>query len=119
MEADSLDAALTAAIRAPAVDAQFDKEVWARIRADDAAPLAIPRTWGTPWWLGALNVVAVAFTAIAVTLALRSMAAKPVAATASTLIEHSTGSVLFALFASAAGLWLALRQTPRANDRWL
>jgi hypothetical protein len=123
-----LDRALAEVIRAPAVNARFDEQVWALIRADEAEALAMRTTWGTrlgtPWWLDALNVVAVAVTAVAVTLALRSVAAKPLAATAAaalTFVGHSTGSVLLALFASAAGLWFAWRQTPlaRANTPWL
>jgi hypothetical protein len=101
------------------VDARFDEQVWALIRADEAAALAMPTIrvtrLGTPWWLSALNVVAVAATVLGITLALRSMAAKPLAASVATALSfggHSTGSVLFVLLASAAGFWFALRQTP-------
>lgn len=119
MEADNLDSALTAAIRAPVVDARFDEQVWARIRADEAAALAVRRTWlGTPWWLDALNVFAVAFTAIAVTVALTSTAPKPLwGSAASTFAEHATGSTLLVLLAIATGLWLA--RIPRPNGTWL
>jgi hypothetical protein len=109
------------------VDARFDERVWALIRADEAAALAMRTIWrtrlGTPWWLGALNIVAVAFTALGITLALRSVVAKPLLASvtaASSFGGHSTGSVLFVLLASAAGLWFALRLTPlaRATSIW-
>jgi hypothetical protein len=68
---------------------------------------------GTPWWLGALNVVALAVAAVAVVLALNSVAGKPLAATvaaASTFGGHSMGRVLFAVLAGAAGFWFASRQ---------
>jgi hypothetical protein len=117
-----LDTALTAAIRAPAVHARFDEQVWALIRADEAQALAVRTTLGTrlgtPWWLDALNVVAVGVTAVAVTLALRSVATRPLAASAAaalTFVEHATNSVLLTLFVSAAALWFALRQTPFAR----
>ena len=68
---------MTVAIRPPVVHAEFDEHVWALIRADEAEALALRSTWGTrlgiPWWLGALNIVAIAVTAVAVTIALRGL----------------------------------------------
>lgn len=113
-----LDTSLTVAIRAPVVNERFDEQVWALIRADEARVLAmptLPRTkLGTPWWLDSLNVIAIAATAVAIALALR--ASGPLAeavAVARTLAEQSSEPVrLFALVASAAALWLGLRQVP-------
>jgi hypothetical protein len=116
-----LDTALAVAIRAPAADARLDAQVWAVIRAGEAESLAMRMTWvtrlGRPWWLDALNVVAVAVTAVAVTLALRSAVTKlaAAAAAASTFVQHPTDFVLLTLCVSAGGLWFALRQTPFAR----
>ena len=48
----ALDAALTAAIRGPVVDARFDRQVWARIGIEASAkPEPEPRSVGLPLWL--------------------------------------------------------------------
>jgi len=122
----ALDAALAAAIRAPAVDARFDREVWARIRREDSAALAAARyrSIGPPFWLTALNAVAIGAAAFTLALAL-GMAARPIASSARIAlesIEPSPRSIVAAvLAASAIGLWLGLRQTTlsRAVARWL
>jgi hypothetical protein len=112
-----LDQALTAAIRAPAVHARFDEQVWALVRADEAEALAMRATLGTrlrtPWWLYALNFIAIAVTAVAVALALRSVVVKNFAATAgaSTFVEHSMHSPGFLMLVVGAGLWFFFRQT--------
>jgi hypothetical protein len=114
----SLDASLIAAIRAPAVDERFDQQVWALIRADEAEALAmrdmLSTRLGTPWWLDSLNVVAIAATAAAIAVALG--ASRPLAdvtAVAFALREQPSESVrAFTLVASAAALWLGLRQVP-------
>jgi hypothetical protein len=113
-----LDTSLMAAIRPPVVDGRFDEQVWALIRADEAKALAtralLPTKVGTPWWLDLLNVVAIAVTAVTVVLALgASRPAAETAAVALALVEQpSESGRLFALVASAAALWLGLRQVP-------
>ena len=113
-----LDAALASAIRAPAVDGGFDQKVWARIRADVAAGSSAPlaqRRFGAPFWLSALNAIAIGVVAVMVAVALRAAArqAGQPALGMLTLVAQSPGAmgVAFA-FASAAGLWLGLRRTP-------
>lgn len=116
----ALDTALAATIRAPLVDAAFDRQVWARIRAETAAgsselQTGLPRRLGAPLWLNALNAIAVGVVVIVLTLALR-MALQPAASSAGAavaLVEQSpTLMGMVALAASATGLWLGLRQTP-------
>jgi hypothetical protein len=126
----ALDAELVATIRGPLVDAEFDRQVWARIRAE-AAPGALEPSpkrqllLGPPLWLSVLNAIAIAFIVVALALALR-MALQPAASSvgaAVALVEHSpTLMRMVAVAASATGLWLGLRRTPitRAIARqWL
>lgn len=113
-----LDRSLGAAIRAPVVDERFDEQVWARIRADEAAALATQRLLrmrlGTPWWLAALNVIAMA--AVAVTIAVALGASRPVAESAAVVLalaEQPPESVRsVALLVAAAALWFGLRRAP-------
>src|SRR5262245_33017823 len=77
----ALDAALAAAIRAraPVADAELDRRVWARLRADADAGSSVPRVErqrqvGAPLWLNALNVVAIGVAAILVAVALGTAA---------------------------------------------
>jgi hypothetical protein len=113
-----LDAALTAAIRAPAVDERFDEQVWALIRADEAEALAMQdllrMRLGAPWWLDSLNVIAIAVTVVGVALALgASRPAAEAVAVASAFLEQPSESVrAVTLAAAAAALWLGLRQVP-------
>jgi hypothetical protein len=126
---EALDKALTKAIRAPVVDARFDREVWERIRADASATVATdarPTGLGMPLWLAALNVIAIAAAAAAVAFALGAAGPAAVAksvAQALALGGHTVSSSRpLALVVTSAMLWLCLRQTPflRAVARaWL
>jgi hypothetical protein len=113
---EALDRTLTTAIRAPVVDAGFDREVWERIRAEAGAPVPRPIWLGMPSWLVALNVIAIAAVAAGVAFALG--AAGPAAAAKSVadalaLAGHAVSSSRpLALVVTAAMLWLCLRQTP-------
>jgi hypothetical protein len=116
-----LDAALTAAIRAPVANARFDREVWERIRAQEAllhGPVPSMR-FGMPLWLLILNVAAV-MTA-AVTLGFALGVAGPVSVAESVnaaigLAEHTLHSARpLALVVTATVLWLCLRHTPFAR----
>jgi hypothetical protein len=115
-----LDTSLTEAIRAPVVDERFDERVWALIRADESEALAAQKMvrmrLGTPWWLDSLNVIAIGATAVVIALAFIAVASDPVAesaAVALAVVEQPPESVRsFALMASAAALWLGLRQSP-------
>lgn len=119
----ALDAALVAAIRAPVADAEFDRQVWARIRADAAvdpsASSSRRRQWfDAPLWLNALNVVAIGIVAVLVALALSGAAQRAAqsASAAMAALEQSQNATRIAvLIVSAAGLWLGLRRTPWAR----
>jgi hypothetical protein len=118
----ALDAALASGIRAPAADADFDREVWARIRTDAAAnslgSREPHRRFGAPLWLSALNIVAMGVVAVIVALVLGAAAqpAEQSARVARALLEHSPISMRVALIvASGIGLWLGLRGTPWAR----
>jgi len=126
----ALDAKLAATIRGPLVDAGFDRQVWARIRAA-AAPGAAEssptrrRLVGLPLWLSVLNAVAIGFVVVALAVALR-MALQSVASSAGAavaVVEHSpTLMRMVAVVATAMGLWLGLRETPIARAlarQWL
>ena len=125
----ALDEALTTAIRAPVVDARFDREVYERIRAEAGVSFASDRRpmWpDTPSWLVALNVIAIAAAAVVVAFALGAAGPAAVAksvAEALALGGHTVSSSRpLALVVTSAMLWLCLRQTPflRAVARaWL
>jgi hypothetical protein len=114
-----LDASLTAAIRAPVADERFDERVWSLIRTDEARAIAMQQALhmrlGTPWWLASLNVIAIAVTIVTVALALAG-AGGPL--TEAAVARWAVGDQpwdalpLFALLASAAGIWLGLRGVP-------
>ena len=118
----ALDAALVAAIRAPGTDKMFDRQVWARIRADGGGA-SVPRAerqrrFGAPLWLNVLNVIAVGVVAVMVALALRTAVppADHSVPVALALIERSPSPMrVVVVAASALGLWLGLRWTPWAR----
>ena len=113
----ALDAALVTAIRAPAADPEFDRQVWARIRAEagtSAPTVQRQQRFGAPVWLNALNVIAIGVVIVLVALALGT-AAQP-ARVAVALVEHSQNLTRMAvLMVSGAALWLGLRRTPWAR----
>ena len=119
----ALDAALVNAIRAPVAEGEFDREVWARIRADAAVGSSTSsvhrqRQSGAPSWLNALNAIAIVIVVVMVALALGT-AAQPAAHSARVavaLVEHSPDWMRMALLmVSGTSLWLGLRRTPWAR----
>ena len=118
----ALDAALVKAIRAPVAEAEFDREVWARIRAEAAVGSSTSSVHrqrsGAPFWLNALNAIAIVIVAVIVAVALGT-AAQPAAHSARAavvLVEHSPNWMRMALLiVSGTSLWLGLRQTPWAR----
>ena len=117
----ALDAAIAAAIRAPAAGAELEQQVWARIRADaeaESSATSVQRQVGTPLWLSVLNAIAVSVVAVMVVLAVgtATQPAEQSAHVALALLERSPSSMRVALCAaSGIGLWLALRGTPWAR----
>src|SRR5262245_17255006 len=100
----ALDAALVTAIRAPAVATEFDRQVWARIRAEAVSGSSVspggrhPR-FGAPLWLNALNAIAIAIVAAMIALALRAAVepAEQSAQVALALVERSQSAMRMAV----------------------
>ena len=101
------------AIRAPAADARFDREVWAHIRAHAAAGSSASsvqrqRQFGAPFWLNALNAIAIGVVVVMVALALGT-AAQParVAVARRALAELDAHGLTHG---ERTSLWLGLRR---------